>query len=146
MNSPEKLRPKTADAVLIRTDFENQNEWDAICEALRTPNRIHGGTFDAYVEILDDSNYRDLNKDELIAAVPDDYRLSFFFVVDKAAVSNPEYPILVVDLGETRGRNFRAIPSQIQGIENNLSISNMGFEEFAEAIDSDGIFRGFREN
>jgi hypothetical protein len=29
------------------------------------------------------------------------------------------------------------------GIENNLSIANMDFEEFAENVDDDGIFRGF---
>jgi uncharacterized protein DUF6924 len=38
---------------------------------------------------------------------------------------------------------FRAIPSQIQGIENNLSIANMDFEGFAEAVNEDGVFRGF---
>jgi hypothetical protein len=32
---------------------------------------------------------------------------------------------------------------QIQAIENNLSIDNMDFEEFAGAVGSDGVFRGF---
>ena len=45
-------------------------------------------------------------------------------------------------LGEP-GRTFRVIPSEIWGVENNLSIANMGFEEFADAVDSDGVFRGF---
>jgi Domain of unknown function (DUF6924) len=30
-------------------------------------------------------------------------------------------------------------------VENNLSIANMDFEDFADATDDDGIFRGFRE-
>jgi len=34
-------------------------------------------------------------------------------------------------------------PSQVQRIENNLSISNIDLEEFAESVDEDGIFRGF---
>jgi hypothetical protein len=29
------------------------------------------------------------------------------------------------------------------GVENNLSIANMDFEEFADAVGPDGIFRGF---
>ena len=29
------------------------------------------------------------------------------------------------------------------GVENNLSISNMDFYEFADNADADGIFRGF---
>jgi hypothetical protein len=31
------------------------------------------------------------------------------------------------------------------GVENNLSVSNMGFEEFADKVDQDGVFRGFPE-
>jgi hypothetical protein len=48
-----------------------------------------------------------------------------------------------MDLCNRRGRTFRAIPSQIQGIENNLSIANMDFYEFADWVDEDGVFRGF---
>jgi hypothetical protein len=43
------------------------------------------------------------------------------------------------------GREFRAIPTAVQSIENNLSIANMDFEDFAEAVDEDGVFRGFQE-
>ena len=57
----------------------------------------------------------------------------------------PGVPILVVDLRRERGRGFRAIPSTIQSIENNLSIANMDFFEFANAVDEDGVFRGFRK-
>jgi hypothetical protein len=85
----------------------------------------------------------ELTKEELLAIVPHDYDHSFVFVVDRAAIANPDFAILAVDLVESRGCSFRAIPSQIQSIENNLSIANMDFEEFAEAVDKDGIFRGF---
>jgi len=54
--------------------------------------------------------------------------------------------VLVIDLYADRGRTFRAIPSQIQGIKNNLSIANMDFFEFADNVDADGIFRGFPES
>ena len=73
------------------------------------------------------------------------YPHSFVFVVDREAVSNPEFPILVVNLRRDHGRVFRAIPSTIQSIENNLSIANMSFFEFANAVDADGVFRGFAE-
>jgi len=29
------------------------------------------------------------------------------------------------------------------GVENNLNISNMDWEEFASAVDEGGVFRGF---
>jgi hypothetical protein len=41
------------------------------------------------------------------------------------------------------GRTFRVIPREIWSVENNLSISNMDYHEFADNIDSDGVFRGF---
>ena len=47
------------------------------------------------------------------------------------------------DVGVPLGQEFRAIPSEIQGIENNLSLANMSFEDFARAVDGDGVFRGF---
>ncbi|MFN5394695.1 MAG: DUF6924 domain-containing protein [Planctomycetota bacterium] len=36
----------------------------------------------------------------------------------------------------------RLILSSIQSIENNLSIGNMDFQDFANNTDSEGIFRG----
>ncbi|MFN8515091.1 MAG: hypothetical protein U0841_21405 [Chloroflexia bacterium] len=44
---------------------------------------------------------------------------------------------------DERGRAFRAILPELWAIDANLSISNMDFFEFADSVDSDGIFRGF---
>ncbi|MDH6214469.1 hypothetical protein M2283_001752 [Streptomyces pseudovenezuelae] len=33
--------------------------------------------------------------------------------------------------------------AELWSIENNLSGANMDFEEFADAVDDDGVFRGF---
>jgi hypothetical protein len=64
--------------------------------------------------------------------------------VDSFAIQQPGHPLLVLDLyEESIGNSFRALPGQVQGIENNLSIANMDFEEFSRAVDADGIFRGF---
>jgi len=142
-NPKMKQLPKTTNPVVIRTDFENQQAWETICELVRAPVHEGNETFYAYVEFLDNSDYRNFTKDELLAIVPGDYGHSFLFVADRAAVISPEFAILAVDLVESRGRSFRTIPSKIQSIENNLSLANMDFEEFAESVDKDGIFRGF---
>lgn len=99
--------------------------------------------FRAYVEFLDDSEYANLNKDQLLECIPKDYNHTFIMMVDQMTIAHPEHPLLVVDLFEGSGREFRATPREIQGIENNLSIANMDFDEFADAVDEDGIFRGF---
>jgi hypothetical protein len=37
------------------------------------------------------------------------------------------------------------IPAEMWAVENNLSTANMGFEEFANGADPDGVYRGLRE-
>jgi hypothetical protein len=64
-------------------------------------------------------------------------------IVDAVTVRSPEHPVLVVDLWREPGREFRAVPATVQATENNLSIANINFAEFADAVDEDGIFRGF---
>jgi hypothetical protein len=51
--------------------------------------------------------------------------------------------VLVLDAQDNPGRTFRVTATESWGVENNLSISNMDFFEFADAVDDDGVFRGF---
>jgi hypothetical protein len=139
-----KQIPETEYALVLRTDFSDQATWETICAMIREP--VGDFHFLAYVEFLDDMQYADITKEQLLELFPKNYNHSFIIVVDQTAISNPAHPLLVVDLYEKSGREFRAIPSQIQGIENNLSIANMDFEEFADSVDADGVFRGFPEN
>ncbi len=136
-----KQIPITENPLVLRTDFSNQVAWEAICAIIQKPVGIF--RFRANVEFLDDVEYAGITEDQLLELIPNNYNHSFIIVVDRTAISLPDYPLLVVDLYERSGHEFRAIPSQIQGIENNLSIANMDFEEFADSIDEDGIFRGF---
>jgi hypothetical protein len=129
--------------LVVRTDFENQRAWEEICQAIRPP--VHDGeyTFYANVEFAEDLRYRDFNVQQLLAIVPHDYDHSFVVIVDSTSVASRDFAVLVVSLREDRGRCFRAIPSGVQSIENNLSIANMDFREFAECVDQEGVFRGF---
>ena len=136
--------PVSPDPFVIRTDFENKQTWEIICDLIRAPVHEAGDTFFANVSLLDDTEFRNLSQKDLLERLSGDYRHSFIFVVDSITITHPEFPVLVIDLNSERGRGFRAVPSQVQAIENNLSISNMDFFEFADNIDEDGIFRGFR--
>jgi len=99
--------------------------------------------FRAHVEVIEDRAFEGLGGDELLSAVGDDYRFGFLIVGDHVTVTDPEHPLLVLDLIREPGRSFRAPPREIQSVENNLSIANMDFFEFAESVDRDGVFRGF---
>jgi hypothetical protein len=138
-----KLFPKTNCALVIRTDFEDQQTWETISKLIRAPVPEDSFTFYANVEFFQDPEFRDLTAKDLLARVPQGYNHSFLLVVDAEAIRRPDFPILVIDLVHQPGRTFRAIPSQIQSIENNLSIANMDFFEFAASVDDDGVFRGF---
>ena len=117
-----------------------------VCALIRAPQYFTSDPFYAHVDLLDDSEFENLSPEDLLARLPSDHPHSFLLVVDNTAISHPEFPVLVVALYADRGRTFRAIPSQIQGIENNLSIANMDFFEFADNVNEDGIFRGFPES
>jgi hypothetical protein len=136
-----KQLPKTEHALVLRTDFSNQAAWEAICAAIRAPV----GELRAFVDFLDDAEYAGATKDQLLGLVPEGYDHTFLIVVDRTAISHPDHPLLLVNLWERSGQEFRAIPAEIQGIENNLSIANMDFEDFADAVDETGVFRGFPE-
>jgi hypothetical protein len=134
-----KQIPETENPLVLRTDFSDQAVWEAICKTIREP----ADGFYAYVEFVDEAEYAGLTKAQLLALIPDNYTHTFIIIVDRTAISRPDQPLLIIDLYDRSGQEFRAIPSQIQAIENNLSIANMDFEEFAEAVDEDSVFRGF---
>lgn len=136
-----KQIPETENAPVLRTDFSDQATWMEICAEIQKPVGIF--RFRANVEFLDDAEYEGVSTKELLELLPDNYNHSFIIIADRTAISLPEHPLLIVDLYERSGHEFRAIPSTIQSIENNLSIGNMDFEEFAEAAEEDGVFRGF---
>ena len=137
-----KQIPNTETRFVLRIDFSNQATWDSICATIRKAVDIF--RFRANVDFMDDEEYSGISKEQLLALVPRDYKHTFIIVVDQTAISHPEHPLLIVDLYDNgTGNEFRAIPSQVQGIENNLSIANMDFEEFAESVDESGVFRGF---
>lgn len=140
-----KQLPVTNDPLVLRTDFSDKAAWEAICDEIRQPSPEG---FYAYVEFIDDRAFEGFDKQQLLTAVPDGYPHGFIVVVERKAISDPEHSVLVVNLyddglGSGVGTEFRALPSEIQGIENNLSIANMHFAEFAGAVDDDGVFRGF---
>lgn len=127
---------------MLRTDFSDDSAWESICAAIREPV----GEFRAYVECLSDPEYDGLTVEQLTTLVPTGSDHTFVFIVDQMALTHPDHPILVVDLYDEPGRTFRVIPSEMWGVENNLSLANMDFSEFADNVDEDGIFRGFPES
>ena len=131
--------PSSENALLIRTDFSNQDAWNKLKRIVTEPD----DPFIFNMEIVDDRANSGATAEQLLQALPEDYPHGFVAVADSVAISQPDYPVLVMDLVEERGRQFRAIAAQLASIDNNLSIANMGFEDFADSVDQSGVFRCF---
>ena len=125
---------------MLRTDFSDEACWRSV-RAEVLAETVDG--FRAYVDVIEDPAFDGLGTDEVLAAVGDDYRWGYLVVGDRVTMTEAEHPFLVLDLLDERGRSFRALPREIQSIENNLSIANMDFSEFADSASPDGVFRGF---
>ncbi len=99
--------------------------------------------FAPYLQCLSDPAYEGMTIEQLLNEAAKGTEHLFVLLVDRVTLTHPERPILVVDLNDEPGRTFRVVPSETWGVENNLSICNMDYYEFADNVDADGIFRGF---
>ena len=124
---------------LVRTDFGNDAAGVSLVDAA---SNVSSDGSQALLRIVDDSSCDGTQPEQFVGQDWQD--ASVLFVADLEALSHPEQPILCVDLIDNPGRSFRCIPAELWGVENNLRLANMGFEDFAEETDPDGIFRGFR--
>jgi hypothetical protein len=99
--------------------------------------------FRAYVEIINDRSFAGLSPAQILGSVTNAYQFSFVIIVDDVAMADQDHPVLALDLFHEPGRSFRAVPAMVQAIDNNLSLANMDFFEFSDAVDGTGVFRGF---
>jgi uncharacterized protein DUF6924 len=137
-----KPLPPATEALVIRTDVSDDAAWIAIQRTIQKPVGEEG--FLAYVHFVDDRAYDGASPDDLLPLLIEGRPRRYFAIIaDRTTMIAPDHPLLILDAGEEPGRTFRAIPTAIQSIENNLSLANMDFHEFADSVDADGIFRDF---
>ena len=125
---------------LVRTDFSDDAAWQSLVQAA-TAESPDG--FRAELRVIEEQSFDGCSPAWLIARGEGWHDAAVLFVADTATLASSEHPILCVDLADQSGRSFRCIASELWGVENNLRIANMDFDEFAEAVDADGVHRGF---
>jgi hypothetical protein len=128
----------TENTPLIRTDFSAEAAWREVVDAV---NRDWEFGFRALVSIIDDPRFDGWTVEQLVAS-PHANRQAILLVADAKTMTHAERLVLCVDLIGS-GKPFRVILPQLWSVENNLSLANMDYEEFAGATDGDGVFRGF---
>lgn len=138
------MLPQTRNTLVLRTDFRDDSAWAAVCR------EIGDSSCEGFVEqytFVSDPLWSDVPTERLTQFVKPPY---FYLVVDRQTIDHPEHPVLAVDLDEKHRngidsrRTFRLVPAEVTAFACNLNIANMDFWEFAESVDPDGIFRGFK--
>jgi hypothetical protein len=130
----------TENSLLIRTCFVDERAWLDALSVVLTENE---DGFRAYVEVVDDTAWEDAGWERLReAALEAGNQAAVLFVVDQAALE-PDFPILVVDLDEASRQPFRCVARELWGVDNNLNLANMDWEDFTENADTYSVFRGF---
>lgn len=134
------ILPNTENSLLVRTSFADEEAWLDALSVVLTENE---DGFKAYVEVVDDKSWENADWGVLReAALGAENQAAVLFVVDHAALES-EYPILVVDLDEASRQPFRCVARELWGVDNNLNLANMDWEDFADSADTDSVFRGF---
>ena len=138
------LAGRTPDAgVLLRTSYADPAQWR---QAWRQMTTETDEGFLANLLPIEDRALEDVTAEAALGLLPSTCEVSYVLIADRRTMSHDEHPVLVVDRREPPSRPpFRAAASAVQAVENNLSIANMDFSEFADSVDKDGIFRGFSD-
>jgi hypothetical protein len=130
--------PPLDHSLLIRTDFADDAAWIALCDRLEQPV----DDLSATLFCVSDRAYEGLTPADVARLVADQEEIMVVFLADAEAIGGADQAVLVVD-PEEPGRAFRVAPDQLASVQANLEIGNMDVEEFADAVDEGGVFRGF---
>lgn len=152
---PEVTRRDEFDALVVRTDHSSEESWQAVAAALAEPwGDEH---YEPHVHVIDDPAWGEASVDEVQRTLGADEDLCVVFLADRVTMRSEHHPLLAVTLLTREecvddedyerltefGAEFRTVPAAIHEIHANLSIGNLGFEEFAAWAhdDPEGIFR-----
>jgi len=128
----------TEETPLVRIDFSNDPIWRDLLTEVGRPTQ---DGFMAYITVFEDPALDGRDASQLAREASENDQISLCVFADAVTMTHPERPLLCVDLVSFAA--VRVVPSQLQSIENNLSIANMDIEQFVEAAGKDGVFRGF---
>ncbi|MEV5957380.1 hypothetical protein AB0M11_27045 [Streptomyces sp. NPDC051987] len=143
------------DALVVRTDYEDDRAWQDVMAALLAP--WGDGAYEASVHFVDDPAWADATAEQILPVVSADENLAVVFLADRTTMGTGDHPLLAVttltreecvddedyDRLTEFGTEFRTTPAGVHDIHANLSIGNLGFEEYAALAhdDAEGLYR-----
>ena len=93
------------------------------------------------VQFVEDREYDTATPEDLLPVLQGNPFQTFAFIVDRASLKSQAFSVLVLDLYAEPGQTFRATPDAMASVHANLSLANMDFEDYADSVDPDGVFR-----
>lgn len=130
------MLPADRGSLLVRTDFSDQGTWEALQAALDTP--AEDGSL-AHLSLVEQRRWDHASVDDLAAAAPPHVLLA---VADATTFSTPEMPLLVLERVDDRVRQVRVASRAVASVVVDLSTSSTDWEDVADGVDADGVFRG----
>jgi hypothetical protein len=131
--------PADLTSLVLRTDFSDEQAWEALQATISLSDEYPCATY------VSDPAYAGVSIQALIemhSSGGDADYVGYLFLADAVTMRDPEQPLLAVDLSWEPGRTFRVPPRWYANISANLTIANMDFDEFADAADASGTYRG----
>ncbi|MFG2570906.1 DUF6924 domain-containing protein [Streptomyces sp. NPDC048567] len=146
----ERVLPETGrdlfDALVIRTDFSDDEAWNAVVGELQRPWGP-SGEFAAAVQLVDAPAWSGATADEVLAALVDE-DLVVVFLADRGTMQSPVRALLAVSavwedvsgldpvyyrelIESPEPREFRALPAAVHGVQVDLALGNGDFAEYA---------------
>jgi hypothetical protein len=129
-------QPEDLHSLVLRTDFSNDAAWAELHAALAS----EGAT------LVSEPRFAGVTAQALVnadAEADEDDKLTYLFLADATTMTDGEHLLLAIDLYVEPGRGFRVPPRWYADVSANLCIANMDFQEFADATDAVGVYRGF---
>ncbi|MGW2254300.1 DUF6924 domain-containing protein [Kitasatospora sp. NPDC001660] len=135
-------RPDDLTSLVLRTDFSSDAAWEVVRTTIDRSSEDRTATY------VSDPAFSGVGLQALVAAdaaADEDDKICHLFLADTITMTDEEHPLLAVDLYDEPGRTFRVPPRWYADVSANLSIANLDFADFADAVDASGTFRDFED-
>ncbi|MFK0229874.1 DUF6924 domain-containing protein [Streptomyces sp. NPDC090303] len=153
------------DALVIRTDFSDDEVWNAVVEELGRPWGPYG-EIPSSPHVIDDPDWSGATAEDVLAVVEAQENVSAVFLADRQTMETStralraltkvwddekdfEFVYFQPAVGSTEPQDFRIAPAEVHTVHANLTLGNVDFSELAAAasMEPDRVLRsGWRGN
>ncbi|MEU5640388.1 DUF6924 domain-containing protein [Streptomyces milbemycinicus] len=123
---------------LLRTDFGDDEAWQAVRAAVAAP--VGGGLTRADTEPVDDRRLADFASEQIVASIAPEAPYAVVVVADRRTMTEAAMPLLVIDVADRT--ELRCVPEALWALLTDTGVRGMQLAEFLAAVGSDGLFRG----